>query len=449
MQTHIRSAAIGLISSLALAGALTLQAQEYTRGVGMYPGAAAENFSPAMRIDTKNYRNLALHRAAYQSSSYDYNCTAQLITDGIKETRLPSWIVMTTSSDGVVKRNERGWVLDRNPMTRKNLEGPNAWLQFELAGESEIPEVDSIVLTGNVLVDSLPPTHWEISVNGSNDGTTWVQAGIVSGDGMPGDSLTGWWRRISPPNLRSFNYPLRLDSAMHCKYYRLNVSSPNAKHWAVGEIGMFSRGKHAAIGGPFSFTSAWMSAGAQEEWVYVDLGAECTFDRIVLSWIRGAAAGSIQTSNDALKWSDIATLPNDRNRNQADDIKLDAPTEGRYVRVLMKEPAASEGYILSEMEVFGTGGPVPVAHAQAPAGKEGRTELAGGGWKVQRESLVKSDGEGLSKPGFNDEDWIVATVTGNRAGELSERGSPPRSEFFRQSINDLGLLLLFQFLVPR
>ena len=83
------------------------------------PGRRKKDFSPSMKIEAKAYRNLALHRPAYQSSSYDYNCTAQLITDGIKETQLPSWIVVTTSSDGVVKRNERGWILDRNPMTRK------------------------------------------------------------------------------------------------------------------------------------------------------------------------------------------------------------------------------------------------------------------------------------------------------------------------------------------
>ena len=316
-------------------------AQEYTRGVGVYPGEAGSNFSPTMKIDTKTYRNLALHRAAYQSSCYDFNCTAQLITDGIKESQLPSWIVMTTSTDGAVKRNERGWVLDRNPMTKKNLEGQNAWLQFELAGNSVIPEVDSLCLTGNVLVDSLLPKHWEISVSGSNDGKTWEKAGVVNGDSLPGDSLTGWWRRVSPPNLRSFNYPLKLSAAVHFRFYRLSVNSPNAKNWAVGEIGVFSHGKHAAIGGPFSFTSAWMSAGSREEWVYVDLGADCTFDRIGSSWIRGAAAGSIQTSSDAIKWNDIAALPENGDTNQADDIKLDTPAKGRYVRALMKKSASA------------------------------------------------------------------------------------------------------------
>jgi len=63
--------------------ALTMQAQDYTLGVGVYPGDPKENFAPAMRIDSSTYRNLALHRPAYHSSSYDYNLTAQLVTDGI------------------------------------------------------------------------------------------------------------------------------------------------------------------------------------------------------------------------------------------------------------------------------------------------------------------------------------------------------------------------------
>jgi len=253
-----------LIFLIATTAVSTLTAQEYTRGVGVYPGDAKADFSPAIKIDAKNYRNLALRRPAYQSSSYDYNCTAQLITDGIKETQLPAWVVMTTSSDGVVKRNERGWVLDRNPMTRKSLQGENAWLQIELAGSSVIPEIDSINLTGNVLVDSLPPKHWEITVNGSSDGKNWERAGVVGGDALLGDSMTGWWRRISPPNLRTFTYSIKLSAPLHFRFYRLTTNVPNAKSWAIGEFGLFNKGVHAAIGGPYNFTSAWMSAGSEE-----------------------------------------------------------------------------------------------------------------------------------------------------------------------------------------
>src|SRR5271155_2878476 len=72
--------------------ALAIHAQPYTKGVGIYPGDPRENFSPSFKIDSVHYRNLALHRPAYQSGAYDYDLTAQLITDGIVDTALPGWI---------------------------------------------------------------------------------------------------------------------------------------------------------------------------------------------------------------------------------------------------------------------------------------------------------------------------------------------------------------------
>src|SRR5580704_14115463 len=90
-----------------------LHGQPYTLGVGVYPGAPSENFAPTTYPD-QSYRNLALHRPAYQSSSYDYNLTAQLITDGIKDTKLPRWISVSTSQQGELLKNEREWLLDHN-----------------------------------------------------------------------------------------------------------------------------------------------------------------------------------------------------------------------------------------------------------------------------------------------------------------------------------------------
>ena len=46
-----------------LAAVLALGAQDYTLGVGVYPGDPQENFAPSFRVDGATYRNLALHRA--------------------------------------------------------------------------------------------------------------------------------------------------------------------------------------------------------------------------------------------------------------------------------------------------------------------------------------------------------------------------------------------------
>ena len=266
-------------------------------------------------------------------------------------------------------------------------------------------------------------------MSGSNDGKKWEQSGIVSGDTI----ARRFADRMVAKNFSSKFANVQLSdqtcSTLHFRFYRLEINVPNAKSWAIGEFGLFNKGKHAAIGGPYSFTSAWMSAGSQEEWVYVDLGAKCTFDRIVLSWIRRAAAGSIQASDDAAKWRDVSALPENADKGLTDDIKLDAPTKGRYVRVLMKKPASAEGYILSEMEVFGTGGPVPSRILRLRMEKMAEWNWPAGAWRIQRESSVNADGETLSKPGFNDSDWIIATVPGTALVSYLNAGALPDPNF--------------------
>src|ERR1017187_2957290 len=105
------------VAVVTLLAASLLSAQPYTRGIGVYPGDPGQDFAPTLAPDTTNYRNLALHRPAYQSSAYDYNLTAQLVTDGIKETTLPRWVATSTSQQGVLKKNEREWILDGNWVT--------------------------------------------------------------------------------------------------------------------------------------------------------------------------------------------------------------------------------------------------------------------------------------------------------------------------------------------
>jgi hypothetical protein len=73
----------GVVSVLYLLSGCSQKVDNFTRGVGIYPGDPAEDFSPALVTDNENYRNLARLRPAWNSSSYDYNLTAQLVTDGI------------------------------------------------------------------------------------------------------------------------------------------------------------------------------------------------------------------------------------------------------------------------------------------------------------------------------------------------------------------------------
>jgi len=385
-----------------------------------------------MRIDNTTYRNLALHRPAYQSSSYDYNLTAQLITDGIKETALPRWIAASNSNVGVLPKNEREYLLDGNWTTGVDLNGKDVWVQFELEGGAAPFEIDRIDLDG--LVRGNPePEIWAMVVSGSDDGKTWTELGHVGGMSRP----TG---EIHPS--------VKFAAASHNRFLRIALSDPRAKQFRVNEVNFLRNGKPVRVAGPSNFSSSWMSAGKGDEWVDVDLGAVCTFDRVVLWWIRRAAEGAVEVSDDATTWTSVAALPAS---GTTDDLKVTG--RGRYVRVSMKRAAAPEGYILSELEVFGKGGPVPQP-AASPAPSASRMDLAGGGWKIQRDSLVKADGAALSRPGFADSGWMIATVPGTALVSYLNDGAIPDPNFGRNQdlISDSFFQADFwyrnEFLVP-
>ncbi len=388
-----------------------LHAQEFTRGVGVYPGDPKEYVGPELRPDTNTYRNLALRRPAYHSSSYDYNLTAQLVTDGIKETKMPRWVAVESSQHGPFAKNEREWLLDGNWVTDLGLRGHNGWVQIQIGGD-RLPEVDRVDIDARVLARG-EPENWECTVSGSDDGQSWKELGLAAGMARPTGEL-----RTS----------VKLDKISHSRFYRVSFDDPRANGWQVSEITFFDGAQRLPVGGPGDFTSAWMPAGKGEEWVYVDLGAVSTFDRVALYWIRRPAEASIQVSDDAADWKPVQAVP--ATPSLVDNLRLAQPARGRYVRVFMTKPASlSDGYVLSEMEVYGRGGLIPQPKPAPSARADGRLDLAGGAWKLQRDSLTAADGVGISKPAFHDENWVVATVPGTVLASYYNAGAVPDPNF--------------------
>ncbi len=409
----------------------TIPAQP-TRGLGVYPGAPSEDFGPELVLDNPSYRNLALLRPAFHSSSYDYNLTAQLVTDGIKDTRLPDWIAVTDGIRGALPKEERETVVDHNPMSILELRGTRPSIVIQLGGGDKIPEVDRVEL--NVVAP--PQTAHEslkFTVSISADGRAWQEVGSVT---APQPASTAGY----PPDFAApgefFIPSISLNTVCRSRFYRIECATEHDGEdpmrafgltWRLGEVAFFHGTERVQIGGPYSFTSAWMSAGLGEEWVYVDLGARFEFDRVKLYWIARAAEGSLQVSDDAHSWRELQPLPGDD--GLMDDLKLAQPATGRYVRVRMTRPTSTAGYILSEIEVYGHGGfvarPKP---APAPAA-DGELRLAGGSWRIQRDSLVGATGEALSKPGFQNNDWLVATVPGTVLTSYLNVGAIPDPNF--------------------
>jgi hypothetical protein len=401
----------------------SLSAQQYTRGIGVYPGDPQQYFGPSMQIDSSTYRNLALHRPAWHSSSYDFNLTAQLVTDGIKTTAMPRTVVVSTSNEGTLPKNGRELAFDNNLATSVELTGKQAWIQIELRGGEQAPEIDRLDVDAAGATRTGDMQVWDCWLKGSDDGRTWKEIGHAEGMARP----LGY--QITPS--------IRLPKPAHNRFYRVEFHCGRALIWHVSELAFFDGNRRVNIGGPYGFTSAWLSGanpsgekpsgGAGEQWVYVDLGAPCTFDRVALYWILRAAEGSLQVSDDAATWTTLQPLP--ASGGNVDNIHLAQPAHARYVRVLMTKPSSPDGYALSEMEVWGRGGPVLQAKPAPAARPDGRLDLAGGAWRLQRDSLVHADGPELSRPGYKDDDWVIASVPGTVLASYYNAGALPDPNF--------------------
>jgi len=408
---------------------------EYTRGVGVYPGEPGADFGPILVPDTTNYRNLALLRPAYHSSSYDYNLTAQLVTDGIKSENLPKWIVVSEPTQGPISKENREVIVDHAPMNAMELHGTPAQVDIQFGGGDSAPEIDRIQLFVVSPYQS-SPASLTFTVYTSEDGNTWQPAGSTAAP-QPA-STAGYPPDFCPPN-HFFTPFIPLNSASQSRFYRIECAvgsgnvHPTEAMWKLGQVAFFKGNQRIEIGGPYSFTSAWMSAGLGEEWVYVDLGSRCEIDRVKLYWIARASQGSVQISDDAESWRDLQSLAG--MTGAVDDLKLAQSATGRYVRVLMTRPSSPHGYILSEVEVFGRGGFSARPKPAPQPGSDRKQLLAGGAWRLQRANFVNDTGEILSKPAFQDKDWLVATVPGTVLTSYANVGAIPDPNFGQNQLH--------------
>jgi len=239
-------------------------------------------------------------------------------------------------------------------------------------------EVNRVDMFARAWASSEESKPWTCVVLGSDDGKTWTELGRTSGS--PGQPETKW------PFAREIKTTIGLSSASRRRFYRVQLDAANVVRWQVAEVALFDGNKQLNVGGPYDFTSAWKSAGNGEEWVYVDLGAKCNLERVVLYWIERAAEGAIQISDDAKTWRTIQTISS--TGGAKDEYKLKQTERGRYVRLLMTRAVMPNGYVLSELEVYGRGGVLPRAQAAPKAKKDQRMDLVRGEWRIQRDSLV-------------------------------------------------------------
>jgi hypothetical protein len=311
-----------------------------------------------------------------------------------------------------------------------------AQIDIQIAGGEAPPEIDRLQLFV-VSPMQASASSLRFTVLTSEDGRTWEEAGNVA---SPTPSSTaGYPPDFCAPN-HFFTPVIALKSASRSRFYRIECSmgvrgtlGAFMTTWRIGQVAFFRGEARVELGGPYNFTSAWMSAGLGEEWVYVDLGARCEFDHVKLFWIARPMRGSVQVSDDAEHWQDVQLLAD--SSELIDDFKLAQPVSARYVRVFMAQPATEYGYILSEIEVFGRGGFIAKPKAAPHASGNQNLLLAGGRWRLQRANFLNDPGEAVSKAGFHDDDWLAATVPGTVLTSYLNVGAIPDPNFGQNQLH--------------
>ncbi len=228
---------------------MRLAGSRFTRGIGMYPGAPDENFAPELVLDTTTYRNLALRRPASHSSSYDYNLTAQLVTDGIRDTNPPQWVAVTTSSQGKLPKTDREILLNHSHLNMLTLEGAHAWVEVELGGGVEAPAVDRLAVFV-VMPEQVDAGAMRFTVSSSDDGRTWTEMGsagagaALSPANYPPDMVRG----------TKLYYPsIALKELSKRRFYRVDLALENPKvkpqaeshmtEWKVCQVEFYRGGR--------------------------------------------------------------------------------------------------------------------------------------------------------------------------------------------------------------
>ncbi len=400
----------------------------YNRGIGIYPGNPAEDFSPELYADD-TYRNIALNRAVYASSSYDYCLTGQLVTDGIVETSAPKYLVMETSEDRDVKR-EREWLVDQHRYTMVNLYGPSAYAQISLQnGWKE--SFDRV--HGEMLVsyqEGAADGSYEVKVSASKDGREWTVLQTIKGREFIGresrprqhtdpDKADALGNQLLPT--RRFEIDARLPEAEEYTMLRVDLNMKGAEQWIASNLDIYKDGELVSLVPSKNFNSTWMSDGNQEEWLYVDLGRKARFDKVVLNWLDLPSSAAVQVSDDAENWKEIAAAGKDLNE------EIGVKAKGRYVRVSMAGNG-QDRMMLTEMQVWGKGG-ISAKAKKAPTPTDDEICLSGGNWKLTRSSFTDAEGSEISSEGFDDAGWLTATVPGTVLSSYINLGAVPEPNY--------------------
>src|SRR6185369_1794677 len=176
-----------------------------------------------------------------------------------------------------------------------------------------------------------------------------------------------------------------------------------ARHKPVVTSSDFS-GQYAgsfAVDGDFS--TRWSSAFSDPQWIYVDLGARYTVNRVRLSWEAAYGADfQVQVSDDAVSWTTLVGFGN--NNRLTNDIGVLGV--GRYVRMYGTRRGTEWGYSLLAFEVYGD--PAP----RSPDRALNRPAVSSSDFSSSYAAAFAVDGDPSTRwsSQFSDPQWIYVDL---------------------------------------
>ncbi|MBR4601325.1 MAG: discoidin domain-containing protein, partial [Prevotella sp.] len=314
--------------------------------------------------------------------------------------------------------------------------GLGDWSSGGLGNRSSCGLVKKVRLQGMVAYDDNSAGGYSFRCQTSDDGAQWHNVGIVEGNALPGELLH--YKLHSDPNkqeeqdylpARVLTEEINLDEPVSLKHFRLMLSMKGAAHWDVREVTFLdANGNEIEAMSSRHFSSMWISDGGGEQWLYADLGRSMPVSELRLLWHEMPRRGDVEVSDDAVAWRKVAEIGEEKGDKTGQYATAVLNAHGRYVRLLLHEPGMAGRYSLREMQVLS---PVHILyrpHSEAPA-TNGRRELSGGKWTLQRSSEVTAAGETIAREGFDDEAWIPATVPGTVLASYINIGAVPNPNY--------------------
>ena len=392
------------------------------------------------KVDKESLVNLALNKTAIASSNYDYNLTAQLVTDGIIEDVEPSWVKVSTAAGELPKR-EKEWTLDYGPHSAARLDGPENFLDYQWSGRKF--SANCVRIKG-MLVSKDKAKGYSIDCYAGGD--SLVRVGGLQGYSLPGIAHKAV--TITDPNkegeeitvnARDMELIIPLKDAEDFDRFKIEFKQDSTIFWRINSVDFttekwFRKSKDT---GPYAsaeargfstlpsedFSSVWMSADDQPQWITVDLGALSEFNLVNIHWIHKAKLALLESSEDGEKWKKLMPVP------AIDSLLSVVPIKkgkGRYIRLSMTGADSTGHFAVSEIQVIGVR--LPDKKALFKKGLEAAAETAGigpGSWQLQRAGSVEGTGEEISSTGYDASAWLPAVVPGTVLTSYVEAGVVP------------------------